>query len=205
MSLPTEIEPRQNVYQRLLDALRLKTPLPPPEWDLVKLDEEILRATREYNPDSTARFVDAMTTAIYYLTDFSSRMPAWIDVSVNNDRVVAMCQELAAEIEGITFRPDKIIHERGKLKSWLKAILAVQTCLIYREETERVIARDKAAKLAGEAKPNSSLSNAAEPSKQMRQTGIAAVIWKKAQTAVARDKPTISKTVQKTSEQPSLF
>lgn len=205
MSLPTEIEPRQNVYQRLLDALRLKTPLPPPEWDLVKLDEEILRATKEYNPNSTARFVDAATTAIYYLTDFSNRMPAWIDVSTDNGRVVAMCQELAAEIERITFRPDEVIAERGKLKSWLKATLAVQTCLIYREETERVIARDKAARLAGEAKPNNSLSSTDESSKQTRQVGIAAAIWQKAQTAVARDKPTTSKTVQKTSEQPNLF
>ena len=57
-----------------------------------------------------------------------------------------ICGELADEIEQITYEPESVIARRGKLKSWLKAILAVQTCWIYREETTRVIAEKEEAK-----------------------------------------------------------
>ena len=53
-----------------------------------------------------------------------------------------MCGELADEIEQITYEPDSVIAKHGKLKAWLKAILAVQTCWIYREETARSIAEE---------------------------------------------------------------
>jgi hypothetical protein len=74
-------------------------------------------------------------------------MPEWIDTTVGNDRVKLFCLELAEEIEEITLRPAVAIEKRGKLKVWLKAILAVQTCLIYREETARNIKQQDEAKL----------------------------------------------------------
>lgn len=207
-NLPTEIEDRQKICQRLLDALARKTPQPPPEWNLVKLDEEILTATKEYDQDSTRRFVDAARTAIFYLTDFSRRMPAWIDVTTRNARVVEMCEELAHEIERIALQPDEVVAEHGKLKSWLKAILAVQTCLIYREETERAIASDKAAKRSGEIKPNNRKERSTQSIEQNQKLNIAEAIWRKAQgkSANAKGSTTVSTTTPTTTnEQPSLF
>ena len=37
----------------------------------------------------------------------------------------------------LRLKPEAIVEKHGKLKSWLSAILSVQTCLIYCEETDR--------------------------------------------------------------------
>ncbi len=73
-------------------------------------------------------------------------MPEWINLSTENERVRKMCGELADEIEQITYEPELVIGKHSKLKAQLKAILAVQTCWIYREETARVIAEETQAK-----------------------------------------------------------
>lgn len=133
---------RDDLYRMFAAALIKKKPLPPDDWSVVKLDEEVYRAGKEYNPDLFARQLDALATSVFYLVDFARRMPEWINLSTENFLVCRMCGELADEIEQITYEPEVVIAKHGKLKSWLKAILAVQTCWIYREETERVIAEE---------------------------------------------------------------
>lgn len=131
---------RDELYRMLLTALVKKKPVPPDDWSIVKLDEEVRRAGSEYEPSLYLRHREALATCVFYLVDFAARMPKWINLSNTNERVRAMCGELADEIEQITYSPEDVIAARGKLKAWLVAKLAVQTCLIYREETARVIA-----------------------------------------------------------------
>lgn len=131
---------RDEIYRILLTALRKKEPPPPVGWSVVKLEKEIYEATKEYEPDPLVRQKDALETSTNYLTDFAVRMPDRVDLSENTLRVREICKGLSEEIERITLKPDEVIKTRGKLKVWLKAILAVQTCLIYRDETDRFIA-----------------------------------------------------------------
>lgn len=141
-----EIFNRDEIYRKLIAALECKEPHPPAGWCASELDEEIRRAGREFEPDARLRQEDALQTCLFYLVDFARRMPEWIDTTETNDRVKLFCRELSEEIEKITLRPAEVIERRGKLKVWLKAILAVQTCLIYREETARNINRQDEAK-----------------------------------------------------------
>jgi hypothetical protein len=80
-----------------------------------------------------------LQTCLFYLIDFARRITDRINTTETNDRVKLLCRELSEEIEKITQQPAEVIEKHGKLKVWLKAILAVQTCLIYREETARNI------------------------------------------------------------------
>jgi hypothetical protein len=144
---------RDEIYQKLIAALEDKEPLPPSGWCASQLDEELWRAGSDYEPDAFLRQEDALRTCFAYLVDFAVRMPEWINTTETNERVKKMCGELADEIEKITVTPDDIIRTREKLKSWLKAILSVQTCLIYREEITRVIAEQDAAKRTARSLP----------------------------------------------------
>lgn len=189
---------RGEIYQTLLAALKEKRPAPPAGWCASKLDEELWRATSEYEPDAYCRQNDVLQTSLYYLVDYASRMPERVDLSESNGRVRQMCEELADEIEKITHQPGEIINERGKLKTWLAAILSVQTCLIYREETERFIAEEDAAKRLQRAAQAKSYSLPAATSKSGSdnwQSDLAKSIFQKAG----------AKTPPQTSEQPSLF
>ncbi len=193
---------RDEIYQKLIAALEHKEPLPPAGWCASQLDEELWRAGSDYEPDAFLRQDDALSTCFAYLVDFAMRMPEWINTTETNERVRKMCGELADEIEKITFAPGEIIGERGKLKSWLKAILSVQTCLIYREETERVIAEDDARKRATRlSPPKTGKSVAASADKEKWQSDFAKSIFEK----------TLGKTSEKLleqsseQEQPSLF
>jgi hypothetical protein len=141
------------IYRKLIAALERKEPPPPAGWCASELDEEMRRATREFEPDARLRQQDALQTCLFYLVDFARRMPEWIDTTETNDRVKLLCLELSEEIEKITLRPAGVIEKHGKLKAWLKAILAVQTCLIYREETARNINRQDEAKRAAMFSP----------------------------------------------------
>lgn len=137
---------RDELYRMLTAALIKKKPLPSVDWSVVKLDEEVYRAGSDYEPNLFLRHLDALATCLFYLVDFARRMPEWINLSTETARVREMCGDLADEIEQITYEPEEVIAKHGKLKVWLKAKLAVQTCLIYREETERVIAKDEEAR-----------------------------------------------------------
>ncbi len=148
-----EIFNRDEIYRKLIAALECKEPHPPAGWCASELDEEIRRAGREFEPDAKLRQEDALQTCLFYLVDFARRMPEWIDTTETNDRVKLLCLELSEEIEKITLRPAGVIEKHGKLKVWLKAILAVQTCLIYREETARNINRQDEAKRAAMFSP----------------------------------------------------
>lgn len=144
--MDNKILTRGEIYQTLVVALKEKCPVPPKGWCASHLDEELWKATKEYEPDACLRQRDALETSLFYLVDYASRMPERVNLTGSNERVSRMCEELADEIEKITHQPGEIINERGKLKAWLKAILSVHTCLIYREETERFIAEEDAAK-----------------------------------------------------------
>lgn len=190
------------IYKKLIAALENKEPLPPADWCASQLDEELWRATKDYEPDAFLRQEDALRTCFAYLVDFAVRMPEWINTTETNERVRKMCREVADEIEKITVAPGEIIGERGKLKSWLKAILSVQTCLIYREETERVIAEEDAAKRAARlSPPKTNKSVAASAKKEKWQSDLAKSIFEKTfrQTLETRSEQS---SVQ---EQPSLF
>lgn len=187
---------RVEIYRILTEALIKKTPLPPKGWSVVKLDEEVYRAGKEYELDLYSRHRDALSTSIFYLVDFASRMPEWINLSTTNERVREMCGELADEIEQITYDPEAVIARHGKLKVWLKAKLAVQTCLIYREETERNIAeQDEAKRLRrlNQPKVNSPINS--KPIAENVKSSLAREIFHK-----VTDKP-----LRPASEQPSLF
>lgn len=191
-----EILPQDRIYPMLIAALTEKRPLPPADWSVVKLGEEILTSGSTYEPDLFLRQADALRTAVYYLVDFASRMPEWINTSESNERVKEMCCELAAEIETITVRPDEIIAERGKLKSWLKAILSVQTCWIYREEIERVRAHDREIKRKSQlSPPKENPLLVAEAKQEKWQSVLAKNIWQKAS----------GRTQTESSDQPRLF
>lgn len=193
---PKNLLAADEIYPMLITALAEKTPLPPDDWSVAKLDEEVLTATKDYEPNQLVRQQDALLSTLYYLVDFAVRMPERVDVSEYNRRVCEMCRELAAEIVKITVSPDEVIAKHGKLKSWLKAILAVQLCLIYREETERAIARDKEAKRLEQPKAAKKKGLFASPTqKQNWQSTLAKNIWQKANV----------QNLAESSEQPSLF
>ena len=125
-------------------------------------------------------------------------MPERVNLTESNERVREMLEELSEEIEKITHRAGEIIGERGKLKAWLSAILSVQTCLIYREETERFIAAEDAAKRqrrAAEADDYLSPSSDKTADAGKWESDLAKSIFQKA----SRKIPPPS------SEQPSLF
>lgn len=187
---------RDELYRMLTTALVKKKPLPPENWSAVKLDEEVTNSGSEYEPSIYLRHQDALTTCVYYLVDFASRMPEWINLSTVNERVCKMCGELADEIEQITYEPESVIARRGKLKSWLKAILAVQTCWIYREETERVIAEKEESKRKERIKQPAKIKNSEPISQSPKwQSDLARAIFQKVS----------GKATENSSAQPSLF
>ena len=166
------------IYRKLVAALERKEPHPPAGWRASELDEEIRRAGREFEQNAKLRQDDAVETCLFYLVDFARRMPEWIDTTAGNDRVKLACRELAEEIEKITLRPAEAIERGGKLKVWLKAILAVQTCLIYREETERNINRQDEAKRAAKFQQPKNNSRARAPVKEEeRYSALAKTIF----------------------------
>ena len=194
MQMQPKLFSRSALYGMLAAALIKKKPLPPDDWSVVKLDEEVSRAGSEYEPNLYLRHTDALATCVFYLVDFACRMPEWINLSTENERVREMCGELADEIEQITYEPEAVIAKYGKLKSWLKAILAVQTCWIYREETDRAIAEKEEAKilrLTKQSVKNKSLEANSQTDKW--QSDLARSIFNKVS---GRQNP---------SEQPSLF
>ncbi len=194
MQMQPKLFSRSALYGMLAAALIKKKPLPPDDWSVVKLDEEVSSAGSEYEPNLYLRHTDALATCVFYLVDFACRMPEWINLSTENERVREMCGEFADEIEQITYEPEAVIAKHGKLKSWLKAILAVQTCWIYREETDRAIAEKEEAKILRRTKQsvkNKSLEANSQTDKW--QSDLARSIFNKVS---GRQNP---------SEQPSLF
>lgn len=180
------------LYLMLADALIKKKPSPPESWSVVEFGEEVRTSGKFFEPDRRLRHTDALLTSVYYLVDFASRMPEWIDLSTINERVRLMCGELADEIERITFDPERTIAEHSKLKSRLKAILAVQTCWIYREETDRRIAEMEEAKRQQRISPPNK-DNSSKNSSSKWQSALAKEIFQK-----VCDK-------QNSSAQPTLF
>lgn len=200
MEAQTKILTRAEIYSILVAAIIDKQPLPPASWCASQLDEELWRATKEFEPDAFSRQQDALETCLNYLVDYAVRMPERVNLAESNARVKEMCEELADEIEKITFAPDEIICKRGKLKSWLKAILSVQTCLIYREETERFIAEQDALRRASRlVAPKQTKSVTAQPKAEKWQSDLAKKIFQKTVGKSPTAPPTQS------SEQPSLF
>jgi hypothetical protein len=187
---------RVEIYRILTEALIKKTPLPPKGWSVVKLDEEVYRAGKEYEPDLYSRHKNALATSVFYLVDFARRMPEWINLSTTNERVRDMCGELADEIEQITYEPEAVIARHGKLKVWLKAKLAVQTCFIYREETTRNIAEQDEAKR--QRRLNQPKVNSLINSKPIAENGKSSLARQIFQKVTGRAQDTAS-------EQPSLF
>lgn len=184
---------REVLYQMLATALIKKKPLPD-DWSAVKLEEEVSCAGSDYEPNLYLRHQDALRTSVFYLVDFARRMPEWINLSTTNERVRKICDELADEIEQITYEPESVIARRGKLKSWLKAILAVQTCWIYCEETERVIAETEESKrLQRTENPAKNKESKPIPQPNKWQSALAREIFQKVSNR------------QNSSEQPSLF
>ena len=189
------------IYRKLIAALERKEPHPPAGWCASQLDEEIRRAGREFEPDARLRQADALETCLFYLVDFARRMPEWIDTTETNDRVKLLCRELAEEIEKITLRPSEVIEKHGKLKVWLKAILAVQTCMIYREETARNINRQDESKREAKFQQAKNNSLAAAPVEDKeRHSALAKSIFEK----VCR-KSSVKASAESPDVQPSLF
>lgn len=185
---------RDELYRMLLTVLVRKKPQPTEDWSVVKFDDEVSNAGSEYEPNLYLRHYDALRNAVFYLADFAARMPERVNLSTENERVRKMCGELADEIEQITYEPDAVIAKRGKLKSWLKAILAVQTCWIYREETERVIAeKEEAKRLQRTQKTVKTQENKPISQPKQWQSPLAQQIFQKVSGK------------QSASEQPSLF
>jgi hypothetical protein len=193
--MPSEkLYARDELYRMLAAALIKKKPLPPDGWSVVKLDEEVRCAGKEFEENLFLRHQDALITSVFYLVDFARRMPEWINLSTENERVRKMCGELADEIEQITYEPEAVIVRRGKLKSWLKAILAVQTCWIYREETTRGIAeKEEAKRLQRTQKPVKTQASKLISQPKQWQSALAQEILNKVSGR------------QNSSEQPSLF
>lgn len=187
---------RDEICRMLAAALIKKKPLPPQDWSVVKLDEEVFRAGSEYEPNLYLRHADALATCVFYLVDFARRMPEWINLSTQTVRVRDMCGDLSDEIEQITYEPEAVIAKHGKLKVWLKAKLAVQTCLIYSEETERVISEESEAKRLSRIKQPLKNNTPNSSSQQDKwQSDLARSIFQK-----VSGKPT-----ENSSAQPSLF
>lgn len=187
---------RDELYRMLAAALIKKKPLPPEDWSVVKLDEEVYRAGSDFEPNLFLRHMDALGTCVFYLVDFARRMPEWINLSTETARVREMCGDLADEIEQITYEPEAVIAKHGKLKAWLKAKLAVQTCLIYSEETERVIAEEEEARRLSRIKqPIKNRMPASNSKKDKWQSDLAKSIFQKVS----------AKSTENSSAQPSLF
>lgn len=187
---------RDELFRMLAAALIKKKPLPPEDWSVAGHDEEVTSAGSDFQPSLFLRHSDALATCLFYLVDFARRMPEWINLSTETKRVREMCGELADEIEQITYEPEAVIAKHGKLKAWLKAKLAVQTCLIYREETERVIAEEEEARR---------LSRIKQPiKKQMPASNSKPDKW---QSDLARSilQKVSGKSTENPSAQPSLF
>lgn len=128
-------------------------------------------------------------------------MPEWIDTTETNDRVKLACRELAEEIEKITRCPAEVIERHGKLKVWLKAILAVQTCLIYREETARNINRQDEAKRAAMFAPMKNKSVVDTPfNEEERYSALAKNIFEN-----VCGKSSVKPSDKSPESQPSLF
>lgn len=189
------------IYRKLIAALERREPCPPAGWRASELDEEIRETGREFEPDARLRQADALETCLFYLVDFARRMPEWINTTADNDRVKLACRELAEEIEEITLRPAVAIEKRGKLKAWLKAILAVQTCLIYREETARNINLQDQAKRAANFSPVKNNSPARAADKQ--EEWLSAVAKNIFESVCGKSSGKISAESPET--QPSLF
>ena len=189
------------IYRKLIAALERKEPHPPADWCASQLDEEIRRAGREFEPDARLRQADALETCLFYLVDFARRMPEWIDTTETNDRVKLLCRELAEEIEKITLRPNEVIEKHGKLKVWLKAILAVQTCMIYREETARNINRQDESKREAKFQQAKNNSLAAAPVEDKeRHSALAKSIFEN-----VCGKSSVKASAESPDVQPSLF
>jgi hypothetical protein len=192
---------RDEIYRKLAAALERKEPHPPAGWCASQLDEEIRRAGREFEPDAKLRQADALETCLFYLVDFARRMPEWIDTTETNDRVKLLCRELAEEIEKITLRPSEVIEKHGKLKVWLKAILAVQTCMIYREETARNINRQDESKREAKFQQAKNNSLAAAPVEDKeRHSALAKSIFEN-----VCGKSSVKASAESPDVQPSLF
>ncbi len=196
MELENRFLPQDEIYKILIAALIEKKTLPPDDWCVSKFDEEVLKATREFEPNPFLRQKDALETSLCYLVDYALRMPERVNLTETNIRVKEMCVELAFEIEKITSEPESVVEKRGKLKSWLKAILAVQTCLIYCEETDRYNAeQDEANRLNRLAQAKKKSPPVKRKSEEKWQSDLAKTIFQKA-GRVKSENP---------SEQPSLF
>jgi len=189
------------IYRKLIAALECKEPQPPAGWCASQLDDEIRRAGREFEPDARLRQEDALKSCLFYLVDFARRMPEWINTTAGNDRIKLTCLELAEEIQKITLRPAEVIERRGKLKVWLKAILAVQTCLVYREETARRINQQDEAKCAAQFQQakNNSLARAVVKKEDWYST-LAKNIFEN-----VCGKSSVKPSEKSPEEQPSLF
>ena len=187
---------RDELYRMLAAALIKKKPHPPENWSVVRLDEEVTSAESDFEPNLFLRHSDALATCLFYLVDFACRMPEWINLSTQTARVREMCGDLADEIEQITYEPEAVIAKHGKLKAWLKAKLAVQTCLIYREETERVIAEEEEARRLSRIKqPIKNRMPASNSKPDKWQSDLAKSIFQKVS----------GKSSENSSEQLSLF
>ncbi len=195
MELENKILSKDEIYEILITALIEKTPLPPDDWCASKLDEEIRIATREIEPNPFLRQKDALETSLCYLVDYALRMPERLNLTETNNRVKEMCEELAFKIVKITSEPESVIEKHGKLKSWLSAILSVQTCLIYCGETDRYNAeQDEAKRLSRLAQAKKKSLPIKPKSKEKWKSDLAKSIFQKA-----------SKSDEKSTEQPSLF
>ncbi len=196
MELENRLLPQDEIYKILIAALIEKMPLPPDDWCVSKFDEEVFKATREFEPNPFLRQKDALKICLCYLVDYALRMPERVNLTETNNRVKEMCEELAFEIVKITSEPESVIEKRGKLKSWLKAILAVQTCLIYCEETDRYNAeQDEAKRLNRLAQANKKSPPIKRKSEEKWQSDLAKTIFQKA-GGIKSESP---------SEQPGLF
>lgn len=137
MEIDQRLLRNDEIAKKLWKALVEKTPLPPSNWTISKLNDEILHSAGEFEADQFLRQKDALETAVFYLTTFANGMPERVNLTASNQNVVRICDRLTNEIERITFCPETVIAERGKLKAWLVAILAAGTCWIYQQETAR--------------------------------------------------------------------
>ncbi len=192
MESETKLLTRDEIYLILINALVKKIPEPPVGWCASQYQRELWDMTEEYEPDPFLRQSDAVEKCLYYLVDFASRMPYWINVSETNVRVGNMCGDLADEIYLITREPETVIAKHGKIKAWLYAKLSVQTCWIYREETDRRIAEMEEAKRQQRISPLKK-DNSSKNSSSKWQSALAKEIFQK-----VCDK-------QNSSAQPTLF
>jgi hypothetical protein len=180
----TRVLSRDEICRILIVTMREKAPLPPAGWSASKLDEEVFSAGDEYEADLILRQKGALESALFYLVDFARRMPERVNLTESNGRVKKMCEKLASEIERITRAPGEVIAKDGKLKLNLCAILAVETCLIYREETERYIAwQEEEKRLARSAQANGSLMSEVASNLDKPKTPSVKNVRKKANTS----------------------